>query len=91
MFSEAIAIAGEYTRPIIVTKRTEDQNIMCGMATFIVVNDAGWALTAAHVLQDALVAQQHKVEREKYQSLGGHLKTGQWWTGQNRPTDGVRD
>src|SRR5438093_7696442 len=23
--------------------------------------------------------------------LGGHLKTGQWWTGQNRPTDGVRD
>ncbi|PYV22497.1 MAG: hypothetical protein DMG27_18050, partial [Acidobacteria bacterium] len=25
------------------------------------------------------------------QNLGGHLKTGQWWTGQNRPTDGVRD
>jgi hypothetical protein len=24
-------------------------------------------------------------------SLGGHLKTGQWWTGQNRPTGLVRD
>lgn len=68
MFSHAIALAGEYTRPIIVTKRTEDQTVSCGMATFIVINESGWILTAAHVVQDALVAQQHKVERDKYQS-----------------------
>ncbi|MGD0126885.1 MAG: serine protease [Terriglobia bacterium] len=68
MFSHAISIASEYIRPIIVTKRLENQSITCGMGTFIVINDAGWVLTAAHVVQDLALAQQHKIEREKYQN-----------------------
>jgi Trypsin-like peptidase domain len=68
MFSQAVAIAGAYTRPVIVSKRLENQEVTCGMATFIVLNDAGWVLTAAHVVQDAVLAQQHKKERDQYQS-----------------------
>ncbi|MGA2736487.1 MAG: hypothetical protein ABSG65_03445, partial [Bryobacteraceae bacterium] len=37
-----------------------------GLATFIVVNSDGWILTAAHVLNDLPLAQQHFAERQKY-------------------------
>ena len=36
------------------------------MATYVMVNDQGWAITAAHVLGDLVLAQQHKTERDKY-------------------------
>lgn len=68
MFSKAVATAAGYTRPIIISKRLESQEVTCGMATFIVVNDGGWVLTAAHVLQDVLLAKQHKQERDQYQA-----------------------
>jgi Trypsin-like peptidase domain len=68
MFSKSVALAVQYTRPVIVSKRSENQEVNCGMATFIVVNDAGWVLTAAHVVQDVLLAQQHKKERDNYES-----------------------
>src|ERR1035438_704955 len=68
MFSKAFRISSEYTRPIIVTKRLENQEVTCGMATFVVVNDSGWVLTAAHVVQDLIIAEQHKKERDEYQS-----------------------
>ena len=67
MFSQAMAQAAEYTRPIIVTKRLENQQVTCGMATFVVINNSGWVLTAAHVVQDVLVAEQHKKERDQFQ------------------------
>jgi len=67
MFAEAIASVAEYTRPVIVSKRLENQEVTCGMATFIVINDLGWILTAAHVVQDVALAEQHKKEREEYQ------------------------
>jgi trypsin-like peptidase len=67
MFSKALAEARDYTRPVIISKRLENQEITCGMATFIVVNDSGWVLTAAHVMQDVTLALQHKQEREQYQ------------------------
>jgi len=62
MFSKAVAIAAEFTRPVIISTRLENQQVNCGMATFIMINDKGWAITAAHVVQDALTAQQHKKE-----------------------------
>jgi len=67
MFSSAVAIAAEYTRPVIVSKRLENQQVTCGMATFVVVNDSGWILTAAHVVQDVFLARQHQQERAHFQ------------------------
>lgn len=66
MFSSAVATAAEYTRPIIVSKRLENQQVTCGMATFVVLNDSGWVLTAAHVVQDVFLAQQHLQERAQF-------------------------
>jgi hypothetical protein len=67
MFSKAVALAAGYTRPIIVSKRLENQEVSCGMGTFVVVNDQGWILTAAHIVADAILSQQHRKEREDYQ------------------------
>ena len=59
-------MAAKYTRPVMISKRLENRNVAGGIATFIVLNQAGWALTAAHVMIDAVVAQQHKGERDAY-------------------------
>jgi hypothetical protein len=66
MFSQAMAIAAEYTRPVIVSKRLENQQVTCGMGTFMVLNDSGWVLTAAHILQDLFLAAKHEKERQQY-------------------------
>src|ERR1700761_6341239 len=68
MFSKAIAITAPFTRPVIISKRLENQQVTCGMASYMLLNNSGWALTAAHVLQDLLLAQQHKQERDDYQN-----------------------
>jgi hypothetical protein len=67
MFAEGVATAAEYTRPVIVSKRLQNQEVTGSMGTFVVVNDSGWILTAAHILQDMLLAQQHMQERDQYQ------------------------
>ena len=68
MFSNAISIAATYTRPVIISKRLENQQVSCGMATFVVINKEGWILTAAHVFQDAFLAQTHQKERQQFQA-----------------------
>ena len=68
MFSKPVATVAQYTRPVIVSKRLENQQVTCGMGTFIIVNDSGWALTAAHIVTDVFLAAQHKTEREQYQA-----------------------
>ena len=55
-----------YTRPVVLSKRLQNKQISSGMATFIVLNKEGWALTAAHVVQDVAVAAQHTKESEEY-------------------------
>jgi hypothetical protein len=66
MFSKAYAIASQYTRPVMVLKRLENGNVASGFATYMLLNKDGWALTAAHVMTDAVTAQQHAQERAAY-------------------------
>jgi hypothetical protein len=51
MFRQAFNIAISFTRPVVVSSHTIDGTVTSGVATFIVVNDEGLALTAAHVVQ----------------------------------------
>ena len=66
MFSKAIAVAAEYTRPIVVSKRLKNRQVSSSMGTFIVVNKDGWILTAAHVVEDLILAAKHAKENEEY-------------------------
>ena len=67
MFSTAYGIARKYTRPVMICKRFENKSVGAGLATFILLNKEGWALTAAHVMSEMIVAQQHTKERAEYQ------------------------
>lgn len=67
MFSKAMALAAQYTRPVIVTKRLKNGEVQSGIATFVMVNDSGWIITAAHVLQDVVTIQEHAKEQAQYQ------------------------
>jgi S1-C subfamily serine protease len=68
MFAKAMELVAQFTRPVILSKRLEDKTVQSGMATFVVVNKDGWILTAAHVVNDVLLAEQHGKERAEYQT-----------------------
>ena len=65
MFSNAIKKVSSYTLPVISSKKLANGTIGCGCATFIVVNPDGWILTAAHILTDLELSQQHSDEKKK--------------------------
>jgi Trypsin-like peptidase domain len=85
MFAKAVADVAEYTRPVIISKRLENQQVTCGMATFVVINDSGWVLTCAHVVQDVLLAAQHAKERAQYaQDINAINATASYSTGKKK-------
>ncbi|WP_435014704.1 trypsin-like peptidase domain-containing protein [Xanthomonas arboricola] len=51
MFKKAFQVASEFTRPVVMTRRSVDGRCGCGNGAFIVINDEGWALTAAHIVR----------------------------------------
>lgn len=54
MFRDAYEKAVKFTRPVIQFSLTFGGKCEAGAASFIVVNDEGWIVTAAHVVQDAI-------------------------------------
>lgn len=66
MFVDALGIVEKFTLPIIVSKRTFNGNVSSGLATFIILNEEGWVMTAAHVLSELGVIDLHKKELDDY-------------------------
>ena len=58
MFTEAIARAGKFTIPVVISSRTVAGKCRCEIGAGVVVNPEGWVLTAAHVL--ALIRSQQE-------------------------------
>jgi hypothetical protein len=50
MFQKAIAIASEFTFPLVMSRKTVAGACSSSVGTFVVVNKAGWIVTAAHIL-----------------------------------------
>lgn len=50
MFRNACAVAGEYTWPVITYKRNRDGTFQSSLGACVVLNEEGWVLTAAHIL-----------------------------------------
>lgn len=62
MFANAVEIATHYTRPVIISIRFHDTTLESGMAAFVVVNDEGWIVTAAHLFRAMQAHPAHKKE-----------------------------
>jgi hypothetical protein len=50
MFADACKLAARYTYPVITARRYFDRSTECSCAAFVVLNEDGWILTAAHLL-----------------------------------------
>lgn len=58
MFARAVQLAQGFTRPLIVSTRLANGTVTSGCAAFVVVNDAGWIVTAGHVMSELVAYQQ---------------------------------
>lgn len=68
MFANAYSIATQFTRPVIISRRQLDGSVKSGLGAFIVLNSDGWAMTAAHMFDTYMAAEQHKPLVEKYRA-----------------------
>lgn len=50
MFAQACRRAASFTRPLIISKRYFNRTVDTGCGAFIVINEEGWIVTAAHLL-----------------------------------------
>lgn len=66
MFSKAYEIAKKYTLPLVVTIRFFDKTIEGGLGSFIILNDDGWLMTAAHNFGASFAFNQHQKEFKEY-------------------------
>lgn len=66
MFTKSYSIAKEYTFPLIVSIRFFDKTIESGLGAFVVLNDEGWSMTAAHNFGVAFAFNQHQQDQKSY-------------------------
>jgi hypothetical protein len=50
MFANACKRGSCFTRPVVISRRYFDRSTDCGCGAFVVINDEGWIVTAAHLL-----------------------------------------
>jgi hypothetical protein len=50
MFRKALAVAGQFTFPVVISQRTVAGECSSGIGSFVVINKDGWIVTAGHIL-----------------------------------------
>lgn len=66
MFQKAYKIASYYTRPVLISHRFFNGKIESGLGSFIVINDEGWILTAAHLVEPVNTYNIHAGKMQEY-------------------------
>ncbi len=66
MFVEAIEKASAFTFPLIISNKYQDGSISSSLASFIILNEEGWLLTAAHIIRETSLHQAHLQEYHQY-------------------------
>jgi len=62
MFAKAYSLVSAFTKPLIISVRFYDGTVECNGGAFVIVNEEGWIITAAHLLQSLVMFQQHQKE-----------------------------
>jgi hypothetical protein len=75
VFADAYEIAKGFTRPVVISDRTLDGAVCCGIGTFVVINRDGWIATAAHILDPMVTAINHRAERATHEQQLTLIKT----------------
>jgi len=66
MFQKAYEIASNYTRPVLISHRFFNGSIESGLGSFIIINEEGWILTAAHLIEPIYKYNMHAREMQEH-------------------------
>ena len=66
MFRKAYQLASSFTRPVIISTRLFDGTVKCACAAFVILNEKGWILSAAHIMESFLTFQKDSREVDEY-------------------------
>jgi len=78
MFVEAIEKASSFTFPVIISNKYQDGSISSSLAAFIILNEEGWMLTAAHIVRETSLHQAHLKEYHNYIQGEGTVLNPKW-------------
>lgn len=77
MFAEAYSLAKHFTQPVIISTRMADGTVDCGCGAFVILNEEGWIITAAHLWDSHFTFQRHSQEISEYNSQIQEIKRDQ--------------
>jgi len=66
MFANAYKKATKFTHPVIISTHTLDGEVKCGCGAFVLLNNEGWILTVAHILNSHFAFQKHQEQLDRY-------------------------
>lgn len=66
MFAQAYELASSFTHPVVVSTRLLDGTVNCGCGAFVVLNEDGWIITAAHIFKSFFEYQKQRNEVDVY-------------------------
>ena len=84
MFAKAYSLTRCFTKPLIISMRFYDKTVECIGGAFVVLNDEGWIITAAHLWESSFAYQQHAEELQAYKKQLEELEQDQSLTGKQR-------
>ena len=77
MFAKSYAIAAEFTFPVLVSYYFFDESVETSVGSFVIINDEGWIITAAHGIDPVFIRQQHATEIQKYNEVVAHIENSE--------------
>lgn len=80
MFSKAYKMVSSFTFPVILSMKHVDNTVESGLASFILLNDQGWILTAAHVVEPLNKIVKDKEEILEYKNKVNEIQNSIKWT-----------
>jgi hypothetical protein len=73
MFSAAVALARQYTYPIVFFTRNSSNKCQSGIGSFVVINEEGWIITAWHIIKHMIelrdASEKHQADEVKRQAI----------------------
>src|SRR5690242_7718097 len=76
VFVKGCKIASGFTFPLAISMRLYDGTVECGLGAFIVINEEGWVITAAHAAEATVVHLQHQQEIAEYEKKVAAINSG---------------
>lgn len=68
MFAEACTLVRQFMQPVIISMRFYDDTVACNGGNFVILNDEGWIITAAHLLGSFQAFRKHTQDIRQFQA-----------------------